>query len=362
MNIGIDVRRTRGQITGVGVYVIKFVEALKRIDRDNSYSYFLGEAHTRGVLSNPYFLELVWKQIATPLELASKKIDVFFVPNPPVSFPAPCPTVLMIPDVALCSTDELNRQNRFNKFFYQLSARSAKRVVTISECSRNDIVQHLSVSPSKIDIVPLACDEIFKPSDRIAAQAAVRACLGTSRRLILAVPGTLTPRKGMLQLLDAFARLPDQIRLQYQLAIVAKKDAAYPDFMAQIEKRQLAADVIVTGYIAHAEMPTIYNSADLLVYPSQYEGFGLPPLEAMACGTPVIASNTSSVPEVVADAGILVNPLRVDQISAAMFRVLSEKDLQDELRQKGLKRATAFSWDKSAAALLQVLKSVSRRK
>lgn len=358
MNIGIDIRRTCGQITGIGVCTVNLVEALARIDHENSYFRFLGDHGTRGLHSNPYFQELVWKQIATPIELAIHKIDVFFVPNPPVSFAASCPTVLMIPDVAFCALHTGSKPAvSMPLLLYRLSARKARRVVTISDCSKCDIMRYLSVPESKIDVLPLACDQIFQPTDRNAAKVTVRERFGIYKKLILAVPGTLIRRKGTYQLLEAFALLPASIRCQYQLLVVAKKDGpAYTDFLARAASQSIASDVTVTGYVAREDLPSLYSAADLFVYPSQYEGFGLPPLEAMSCGTPVIASNTSSVPEVVSDAGLLVDPLNVPEITSAMCRVLTEENLSEVLRLKGLKRAAAFSWDRSASALLDIFR------
>jgi glycosyltransferase involved in cell wall biosynthesis len=363
MNIGIDIRRTRGQITGVGVYLVKFVEALNRIDRENRYFYFLGEEHRRGPLANPYFLELVWKQLVTPAQLARRRIDVFFVPNPPACFPATCPTVLMIPDMACCVIPSGSRaSDLMSKMLYRLSARKADRVVTISEWSRRDIRLLLGIPEERVDIVPLACDEIFRPRDRAASQRETSARFGLRGKYILAVPGTLIPRKGTIQLLDAFARLPETLRREHQLLVVAKQHpSAHAEFLAQAAARGLPpGDVVVTGYVSHAELPPIYAGAELLAYPSQYEGFGLPPLEAMACGTPVIAANTTSVPEVVGAGGILIDPLDADALSSAMARVLSEMPLRDELRERGMRRAADFSWDRSAARLLESLRQTAR--
>ena len=271
---------------------------------------------------------------------------------------------MTIHDVAFCAVPGENRTKGLIPFLlYRISAARARRIVTVSGCSKNDIVRHLHIPDSKIDVVPNACDQMFRPGNRSAAQVTVNARFGIRNRFVLAVPGTLSPRKGIFQLLDAFALLPDPLRQQYQLVVVAKKtEPSHTDFMAQAAARSIAANVTVTGYISRDELLAMYHATDLFVYPSQYEGFGLPPLEAMACGTPVVASNTSSVPEVVADAGLLVNPLDAAAISAAMAAVLSNERLRADLRQKGLQRAAQFSWDKAAAALLDIFRSVAHSK
>jgi len=166
--------------------------------------------------------------------------------------------------------------------------------------------------------------------------------------------GTIEPRKNIINLIKAFAKLQTCEPANLKLVIGGAKGWFYEDVFARVEELGLRDEVLFPGYIPASELPLWYNAAELFVYPSLYEGFGLPPLEAMACGTPVVATNTSSLPEVVGKAGMLVDPLAVEELAEAMRRVLNDETLWQEMRGQGLRRAQGFSWTKTAQETVQV--------
>lgn len=162
----------------------------------------------------------------------------------------------------------------------------------------------------------------------------------------------------MSGLIKSYAKLPANLREEYKLVLGAnKKDKYYPDTAKLIEKLELTEEVIVTGFIIEEHLPVIYNSSSLFVFPSFYEGFGLPPLEAMACGVPVIASNASSIPEVVGDAAMLISPEDIEGISSAIIKVLTDENLRKSMIDKGLARAKQFTPEKMAQGFLKVLEA-----
>jgi len=307
-----------------------------------------------------WFKELFWKQFITPLELARKNISVFLVPNPPIPFFTNCPTVVIIPDLAFYFDQYTNPIVRKILYLaYRLTAARARKIITISFNSKIDITKLLLVPESKIAVVHLAADSLFRPMDKESAMAKLGEKYKIDRSFVLAVPGSLSRRKNMQTLLYAYSGLPADIRSQFKLVIIARKvSASYSKILITIERLGLASNVIITGYVPHEEMPLFYNAADLLIYPSLYEGFGLPPLEAMACGTPVIVSNRSSLPEVVGEAGILVDPTNVGEITLATLSVMTNRSLREELISKGLERARFFSWEDSALSLLRILEEL----
>jgi glycosyltransferase involved in cell wall biosynthesis len=229
------------------------------------------------------------------------------------------------------------------RIFTRLSVQRARRIIAVSESTKRDLVENYRLSPGKVDVVHNGVDTSFRPLP-VAQVAAFRSERGLPESFILFV-GTLEPRKNVTRLIEAYARLPGA---KPPLLLVGGKGWLYDELFARSEELNLTDQVRFVGYVPAEELPLWYNAAELFVYPSLYEGFGLPPLEAMACGTPVITSATSSLPEVVGMAGLLVDPTDVEALSAAMRRTLSDKNLQTEMQRAGLEQARAFSWRRTA--------------
>jgi glycosyltransferase involved in cell wall biosynthesis len=237
------------------------------------------------------------------------------------------------------------------------AARAAAAVITDSKQSQEDLVTHLPLPPERVTIVPLAADERFRPLPA-AAVAPVLRHYGIDPPYILYV-GALEARKNLPRLLAAYARLRRWSE-RWRLVIVGARKWQSSPIFETVERLALASRVTFTGYVADEHLPALYAGADLFIFPSLYEGFGLPVLEAMACGAPVVASNASSLPEVAGDAAILVDPTDVEQIAAAMWLVLSQPALAAALRDRGLARAAQFSWDRTARETVAVYEAVLR--
>lgn len=235
----------------------------------------------------------------------------------------------------------------------QRSCRRARRVITISEAARQDLHRFLGVPLERIVVAPPGVDERFRPLPP-AEVTAFRARVNAPERFILHV-GTLQPRKNLPTLLDAFSRLPAH---DVGLVLVGDKGWHYAEIFQRIEALGLSQRVLLAGYAPDEDLPLWYNAASLLVFPSVYEGFGLPVAQAMACGAPVVAANTSSIPEVVGEAAILFDPQDTDALTTALNRALTEPGLAIELRARGLARAERFSWQSSAATLAAVYQQV----
>lgn len=249
--------------------------------------------------------------------------------------------------------------SRLDRLIYRLwlplAVRHLDAVITDSECSRRDILTHLPVHPDKVTVVPIAASPRYRPLDRTQT-ASVLARLGLTAPYILYV-GSVEPRKNLSRLLEAFARLRADAP-GYRLVIVGAGRWKTTPIFKTVARLGLEPYVSFTGYVAEEDLPALYAGAALFVFPSLYEGFGLPVLEAMACGTPVITSNVSSLPEVAGDAALTVNPFDVEAIADTMRRVLADPALAAHLRERGLARARQFSWERTARETLAVYERV----
>jgi glycosyltransferase involved in cell wall biosynthesis len=245
------------------------------------------------------------------------------------------------------------------KIMLSKSIKSADKIISISHHTKQDIIKHFKIPENKIKVIHLAANENYKLLKENEINK-IKQNYNLNYSFILYV-GTLEPRKNIPTLLKALYKLKKQ-NIKHKLVITGKKGWKYKSIFETIERLNLQKDVIFTGYVPDEDLPALYNAADLFVYPSLYEGFGLPPLEAMQCGTPVITSNTSSLPEVVGDAGIMVNPYDVDELANKMYEVLTNGGLREELSKKGLERAKLFSWKKCAEEHLKVYEEVYNMK
>ena len=270
----------------------------------------------------------------------------------------------LIPDLTplhdpLWHTEE-NRQLWLEQ--YEVIRECADVIITFSEHTKRDVVEHLRIPAEKIHAIPLAASDIFRPlEDRDEVARELQASGLTPGQYILSV-GTLEPRKNHLRLVRAYHQLLQSGRAANQLLVLAgPKGWNYEALFAEIERLNLGSHVRHLGHFPRLEV--LLNGATALAYPSLFEGFGLPPLEAMACGTPVVASNTSSIPEVVGDAGLLIDPHDEAQLANALGDVIANPDLRQRLREAGLARARQFHWDETARQTLGVLeRAVGQRK
>jgi glycosyltransferase involved in cell wall biosynthesis len=226
---------------------------------------------------------------------------------------------------------------------------------------KNDLVHRLGAKPEKIHVIYQGYDDsVFKPETQPQKIQSTMRKFNIPNKYILYV-GTWHTNKNIPRLIEAFAFLKKERRLPHKLVIVGKKAFGHEAVTNAVDKFAVHDDVIIAGYVRQEELPLLMHGADVFVFPSLHEGFGIPPLEAMACGTPVITSNASSLPEVVGDAAVLVNPYDINEIAEAIDRVLSDGKLREELRRKGLERAKSFSWHKTAQEILQLFEGFSRQ-
>jgi len=233
----------------------------------------------------------------------------------------------------------------------------ADAIICVSEHTRQDALRYYPrLNPAKLHVIAEGVEPRFRPPARLAELASIRAKYRLPERFILYV-GTIEPRKNLPVLLEAYAALRQHLP-EVGLVIAGGKGWLYESFFQTLRRLELEPHVKLTGYVPEADLPQLIASAYVFAYPSEFEGFGLPPLEAMACGVPVACSNASSLPEVVGEAGLLLPPRDVHAWQAALYNLLTDGDLRSDLRERGLARALQFTWSKAARKTLEVYQSL----
>jgi glycosyltransferase involved in cell wall biosynthesis len=361
--------------TGSGQYLHALVRALGQRDIDNDYWLIAPHRPLENVppcinvryvtnFLSENFAKVWFEQVSFVNACRAEHIDLLHVPYfaPPLFHHAPLIATIhdLIPLVL-----PLYRGSLRVRAYTQLVARGARRAQAIladSECSKRDIVQHLHIDPARVHVIPLAAAEHYQPAT-VAQIDTVRRRYNLPEKFVLYLGG-YDQRKNVRTLIQAFAQLTDLHTHGFKLVLggtlPGQDSAFFPDPRRLAREANLPNDAVVfLGRIEEADKPAVYASATIFVFASLYEGFGLPPLEAMACGTPVICSNTSSLPEVVGDAGVKVDPNDLDAWANAMRWLLNDATQRAELRERGLVQAKKFSWQKCAAATLAVYESIA---
>ncbi|MGE5619282.1 MAG: glycosyltransferase family 4 protein [Sphingomonadaceae bacterium] len=303
-------------------------------------------------------VRIAWEQSLQPLAVARERLDILHSTSYVQPLLCPAKSVVTMLDLSfLRLPHSFNRGNRiYLSTMARLSAHRCDRILTISESTRQDVIHFFGVPGDKVEVTYLGVDPVFKP-----AEPGLLARFRSERRLperFLLYVGTLEPRKNVERLVEAYARTRADYQIPHKLVLGGAKGWLYDRIFARVRELGLETEVLFTSYIPYDELPLWYNCADIFIYPSLYEGFGLPPLEAMACGTAVITSSVSSLPEVVGDAAITVNPFDVDALARAIASVLEDATLRQRLRTEGPKRAGRFSWNEMAAATMKAYRGL----
>lgn len=369
--IGIISNSLNGNKTGVGQYLYHVLKCFIKIDNGNEYVLLnykdnpsdlnLKIRKVDNCLYKYFSLESIhpW-HLLIPLKTRKDSFDLVFSPaHIPTFFSFSCAYVLTVCDIIPIL---FPRTCWFGKnIYYRLTLgktlKSADRIIAISENTKNDLIKHFHVPADKISVVYLGVSNSYKRLSEEETKK-IRKKYNLNFPLILHV-GDLDWRKNILGLVEAFYSVKKK-NMPHKLVLTGRR--VPKEVSGMIKSLNLEKDVLFTGYVPDEDLPGLYNTADLFVYPSIYEGFGLPPLEAMACGTPVITSNTSSFPEIVQNSGIMVDPHDVDGLSNRMLEVLKNENLRKDLSEKGLIRAKQFSWEKCAEEILKIFDNVISNK
>ncbi len=367
MRIGIDTRLVFYQKAGIGQYILGLTNALAEIDHEDEFTLFHSRRDLQPIVQAPNFKhEAVWtpshhrfETTFLTAELFPYRLDVLHSPDfiPPRYTRAA--SVITVHDLAfLLYPRFLTKQSARYYGQIDIAARRANHIIAVSQSTKRDVIKLLGVPADKVTVIYEAIQPIFRPLDHAQARAHVAATHGITQDYILFV-STIEPRKNLPTLLEAFRKLREHYHSQAQLVIAGRRGWLTEQIDELVSKLQLDGQVHFLGPVSNEELVYLYNAARVFAFPSFYEGFGLPPLEAMACGTPVVVSNTASLPEVVGDAAQLVDPNDIEAWNVALWRVLSDEGLRSEMCQKGLRRTTSFSWERAARETLDVYRKAA---
>ncbi|MDW8403900.1 glycosyltransferase family 1 protein [Chloroflexus sp.] len=365
LRIGFDARYAGDHFPGIGRYITALLPALSAICRphrllvlvnaDQSLPPLTTETVEYAMVrSGPFALS---QQLEMPLLARRLRLDLLHSPYIVKPYLLPCPSIVTIYDVLpLRYPQTLSpRGRRFYRLSLRLAAQSARKLITTSTVSRDDLAFHLRMPRQQIAVTPLAAAPAFAPQP-VDAITDIRMRYALPRHYVLYV-GSNKPHKNIDRLVRAWERVIPDLPAAFAdttLVVAGKFDRRYPLPAAIAAERGLSNRVKVLTNVAEADLPALYAGALLFVFPSSYEGFGLPPLEAMACGTPVVCAYAGSLPEVVDEAALTVDPHSMHEIAEGILRVLRSPDLRLLLRQRGLRRAALFSWQATAQATLAV--------
>ena len=375
MRVGIDARALSGRMTGDRTYWRGLLSGLSAVDTKNEYVlYTRRPVHGEPPALGPNFRwrtlpspkqDALWMLGTFPLALRADKIDVAHTQYNIPLLGCPCPVVTTVHDVSFRVHPEffLPRDRWILNTLVPRSMKKAARVLTDSDSTRRDIGRFCpGVPKGRVQVILLAADAQFVPpkDGQETARLAVNNTLKQDNRPYLCAVGVLQPRKNLALLLDAFALLKLGPHPPPHRLLIVGKTGWMDQTQAQIAALppEAAKDIVLTGYLADDFLPTLYGGADALCYPSRYEGFGLPPLEAMACACPVLVSRSSSLPEVVGDAGMLLPPENSHAWAHALETLLGSPAVQQRWRERGPPRAAQFSWEHTARETLEVYENV----
>jgi len=368
MRLAVEVTTCTALRAGIGYYTEHLVDGLLQTRAPGDELVLISNRQPAGELAErwaPYLkvggagIRAIWLQADAPRMLADSGADVAAFPNYIVPLAAPCPTISFVHDLAIYRTPELFtwRKRTVTRALLGRSMVCAAAVATVSEASRRDIIERLGVAPERVVLLPGAAHPSCKPVSEETV-AAVRAKHGLARPYILTV-GTIEPRKNLLTLLAAFDHLRAHGHDEIDLVVVGGRGWRDRQLLDELETRSSLGRVHWLGYVSEPDLIALYGGARLFVYPSRLEGFGLPVLEAMSCGAPVVASDVAAIREVAGDAATLVPPGDETALGEAIAQALSEPERRARMRALGFSRALHFSWTRTAQNLWKLCSAVA---
>jgi glycosyltransferase involved in cell wall biosynthesis len=367
MRVALDLTSVPPRMAGVGSYLAGLVDALQRVDEVNEYLLVVGAALREAFpVRSPRFsvvtvpdrsrpVRLLWEQVSLPALVARLRVDVLHSPHytRPLR-PLPCASVVGVMDLTYVLLPQYHAWSRrvFFRRMVPAAAALADRVIAISESTKRDAAAHLGIPAGRIDAIPLAISAAYRADIPAWDIDATRQRLDLPQEYVLFV-GTIEPRKNLPRLVRAYANAVRTEPAFPALVLVGMRGWQTGEFERALAESGVRTRIRIAGYVPEEDLPRVYAGATLFVYPSLYEGFGIPVLEALACGIPTITSSTSSMPEVAADAALLVDPHDTDALAAAMLRLFRDEPLRGVLRRRGIARAADFNWERTATLTIE---------
>lgn len=368
MRIGIDARMLR--YSGIGKYIQNLIENLAKIDRKNQYILFCKETDLKSckidqknfnfrVVKTPLFS--LSEQMVLPIKIKKNRLDIFHAPHFNIPLFSPIKKVVTIYDLIplifpRARSSWLSRA--YYRFMNSQVVKRARKIITVSENTERDLLKFFKVPEGKIEVIYGAASERFRPVNDAKPLKEIKKKFSITKEFLLYV-GLRERRKNLVSLIKVLEILRRKMDFDIQLVMVGKEDPRFTQVEETAKELDLVEEVLSLGEVSNEDLVLLYNAAQIFLFPSLYEGFGLPPLEAMACGTPVISSNTSSLSEVLGDAAILIDPNDTNKWVEKIREVLTNEDLRKKLKHKGLERVKKFSWEKAARDTLRIYENLA---
>lgn len=372
MNITIDARGINWyKGTGIGTYTENLLKNLLTIDKENKYKIFWsGDNYSEYIQENSQVIMCSRKYqhffeenfFPSNLNSTSPFPDLYHVPQNGIGLNSSivCKKIVTIHDLIPYIMPETVGRGYLLKFLKEMPyiIECAEKIITVSEYSKKDILRFFPIDPDKVSVVHLAADTKYKPLDKEKCKEYLKNKYGIDKKFILYLGG-FSERKNVSGLITAFSNAMKHSPCEYNLIIVGGYRDASQSLLTLVDSLGMKDLIKFTGFAPEEELPIYYNACEAFVYPSLYEGFGLPPLEAMNCGTPVITSSLTSIPEVVKDAGILIDPHNSMKLQAAIELILSSEELRTKYSNAGLQRSKEFSWERVAKQTLDIYTQIN---
>jgi glycosyltransferase involved in cell wall biosynthesis len=369
MRIAINTLLLKRKPHGVGNYIKNLVWSLGRLDSANEYLLLGSRENLCHFAALPTNFEIhfapshpvqriLWEQTVLPLKLLRNKIDLYHGPAFVVPFAKTCPRVVTIHDASFRLTPECHSHQR--RIYYRAIVpaimKASDGIITVSKSAKSDLLDVAAVPPGKVSVIPLGVDPQFQPVAAPHLLERIRRKYGLPRDFILFV-GMIEPRKNLETLVDAY--LADSLSARFDLVLAGSLGWGYSHLLRKIAASGAPDRIRLPGYIEAGDLAALYSAAAVFAYPSFYEGFGLPVLEAMACGTPVVTSSVSSLPEVAGTAALLADPHDSGALASALHSILSNANLRADLSRRGLDRAKSFTWTRTAEKTLALYRRIA---
>ena len=369
MKIAIDARGINLYSgTGIGTYTENILKNLVNIDTFNNYHVFWSGNNYESIKKDNCKIVMTsrkhqrfFEDYYFPENIEKENIDIYHMPQNGIGFSEDisCKKIVTIHDLIPYVMPETVGRNYLLKFLKEMPIimGGSDGIITVSEFSKRDILRFFPIDEKKIFVTPLAADKKYTPLDKLHCKKLLETIYNLTKPFILYLGG-FSDRKNVASAITAFSKVYKDLNKDYNLVIIGDYRDSSQRLVKLTNELKMESHIIFTGFVPEDHLPVFYNSCDTFIYPSFYEGFGLPPLEAMNCGTPVIASKLTSIPEVVGDGGILIDPYDLSEISMAIGNLLGNESLRAELSSKALLRASKFSWQNTAQSTLKVYERI----
>lgn len=369
MKVAIDCRGINWyKGTGIGTYTDNILLGLLKIDREDMfYLPWAGDDYNKYKKNNSLFIlsskkhHSFFEDSYFPKYISDENIDIYHIPQNGLGLSDNLSShlIITIHDLIPYIMPETVGNGYLKKFISCVpkSIYKAEKIITVSEYSKKDILRYFPVEEKNVHVTPLAASRMFRPMNKEKCRSFIKEKYNINSPFILYIGG-FSKRKNVESVIDSFINIYKNLPAKFSLVIAGSGKETLNELKSKVSSSNMENDIIFTGFLEDNMLPVFYNGCSVFVYPSFYEGFGLPPLEAMSCKTPVISSNTSSIPEVVGDSGLLINPYSKTELEDAMLKLLSSESLLNSYAEMGYERSKLFSWEETAAKTLQVYKMV----